>query len=213
METLRDKTLVMIIGPSAIGKSTLMNEAIHQHPDFSYVRSFTTRAQRPGEKSYYNFIDKKTALHMHETGQAITFFEHPTTGDMYGTTAASFPTRYNLLDTLSDSVAGYRELPFQHTITISLTALPEQWREWFLVRYPVPTAEALKRIQEASLSINWSLNNPESYWLENTAENLPKTAAALVDIIKSQPPHITPGSMPRAMLELIEKGLWHKRGK
>lgn len=208
---LRSKILVMIVGPSAIGKSTLMNEVVAQDDDFSYVRSFTTRSKRPGEQSHYDFIDREVALHLRDSGEATTFFEHPTTGDMYGTTTASFPTRYNLLDTLSISVAGYRELPFEHTVTISLTATPEQWREWFLSRYPVENTEATKRLEEATLSIDWSLHDPETYWIENPADKIPETATKLIDLVKNRPQATSTPDAPRAMLELIERGLWHRK--
>lgn len=211
MESLHHKTLVMIVGPSAIGKSTLMNEVVRQHPEFSYVRSFTTRAKRAGEESHYDFIDKTTALGLKESGKTVTFFEHPTTGDIYGTTAASFPNRYNLLDTLSDTVAQYSLLPFKQAVTITLTAQPAEWQAWFLERYPAQTAEATKRLAEASLSINWSLNHPETYWLENPANKIAETAAKLIDIVTNQPSHTSIDDTPRAMLELIERGIWHRK--
>lgn len=207
-ETLHDKTLVMVVGPSAIGKSTLMNEAVRQHADFGYVRSFTTREQRPGETSHYEFISQEDARALRENGQAITYFEHPTTHDAYGTTARSFPARYNLLDTLSGSVGGYRGLPFERTVTVSLTAPPEQWQQWFLSRYPTPSEEARKRLGEAVLSINWSLMDEQTYWLSNPKGRVAETANTLVNIATVRPPRTTPPAEPRAMLDLIERGIW-----
>lgn len=207
-EILQNKTLVMLVGPSAVGKSTLMNETVAQTTDFSYVRSFTTRAQRPGEMSHYNFIGQAEAEALHEDGRTITYFEHPTTHDIYGTTAASYPNRYNLLDTLSGSVETYRKLPFERFVTIALTAPAEEWREWFLSRYPQASEEAKKRLGEAVLSINWSLADRNTCWLSNPSGQVDSTAAKLIDIVVNQPtPNETPPE-PRAMLEVIERGVW-----
>ena len=186
MEELSHKTLVMIVGPSAIGKSTLMNEIVRQNPvTYGYVKSFTTRARRPGETAHYDFISKDDALSLDRAGKTVTYFEHPTTHDLYGTTAASYVAPYNLLDTLSGSVKGYRNLPFVETRTISLTAPAEQWKQWFLARYPEPSDEATKRLAEAKQSITWSLQDPETRWLINddTIENV---AARFTDIISNR---------------------------
>lgn len=207
-QSLKDKTLVMVVGPSAIGKSTLMNEAVRQHRDFSYVRSFTTREKRTGEASHYKFIGREKALELQTGGQTVTYFEHPTTHDIYGTTVASFPNHYNLLDTLSGSVLGYRGLPFKRTVTISLTAPPEQWRQWFLSRYPEPSDEANKRLSEAVLSINWSLKDQQTYWLNNPRDQVTETAKKLTHFVIEQPPRGVSPEEPHAILGLIERGVW-----
>lgn len=208
MSPLHGKVIVMLVGPAAIGKSTIMNEVVAQDSRFSYVSAFTTRSRRPGEQSYYDFISKNKANELIKTGQAITHFEHPTTHDIYGTTAASYRTEYNLLDTLSIAVATYRNLPFKRHITISLTASPDQWHAWFLNRYPTPSEEATKRLKEATSSVNWSLNDPETYWLKNSEGETLDVARQLITIATSTPARGSISDEPRAMLELIEKGMW-----
>lgn len=198
----------MLIGPAAIGKSTIMNEVARLDDRFSYVRAFTTRAMRPGEKSHYSFISKQEANELIQSGQAITHFEHPTTHDIYGTTAASYQTSYNLLDTLSIAVDTYQALPFARHVTISLTASPEDWRVWFITRYPTPSFEAHKRLEEAKLSINWSLSSPTSYWLRNKEDETVETARRLIEIATTDHADTGTPTEPRAMLELIEKGVW-----
>lgn len=198
----------MLVGPAAIGKSTIMNEVARLDDRFSYVRAFTTRAKRPGEKSHYSFISKQQASQLIHSGQAITHFEHPTTHDIYGTTAASYRTTYNLLDTLSIAVDTYQALPFARHVTISLTASPEEWRRWFLSRYPSPSEEATKRLKEAELSINWSLADPYTHWVQNKDGKTHEVAHQLIQIATSNHEQTSTPTEPRAMLELIEKGVW-----
>lgn len=209
MESLRDKTLVMIVGPSAIGKSTIMTVATQLREDFSYVKAFTTRAWREGDSGTYTYISKEQAEELHQTGRAVTYVVFPTTGMIYGTTAESYQTKYNLLDTLANSVEDYRSLPFERTVTISLTANAEDWRKWFTARYPEPSGDALKRLEEAKLSIGWSLaQDHDHHWLINEPGQTASVAKKLIDIATGVAGEDSKPQHPHAMLELIEKGMW-----
>lgn len=211
-EALTQKTLAMIVGPSAIGKSTLMNEMVRLHDDFAYVEAFTTRAKRPEEKTHYTFIDKQAAQELLDSNQAITIIEHPTTHDFYGTTIDSYPKRYNLLDTLANSVAEYRSLPFDRTVVIAVTAPADQWHKWFIERYPVPTTEAEKRLSEAVLSINWALNDPETHWVVNTEGALKEIAERAISYtLQPSEPEPNVPEWPYSILRRIEEGIWHKK--
>lgn len=210
MDIISDKTLVMVVGPTAVGKSTVMNMVANTYRDYGYVESFTTRAPRENENGSYRFIALDEAYQLIDSGQTITNFKHPTTGDIYGTTASSYPQDYNLLDTLSTSVDEYRSLPFEQTLTITLTASPSQWLEWFLSRYPSDNPEARKRLAESAQSIKWSLSDQQTSWLVNQAGDIASTASQLVKLV-NQPPSSENAAPAEAyaMLELIEGGdIW-----
>ena len=50
--------LVLIIGPSGVGKSVILKKLRAKHPEFHYPRSATTRARRPGEgDDLYHFVN------------------------------------------------------------------------------------------------------------------------------------------------------------
>lgn len=201
--SLKGKTLIMLVAPSAMGKSTIMRAATLLDPDFSYVRSFTTRPPRSGEETY-TFLDTSQAQSLHEKGEAITYAIFPTTGYIYGTTAESYQSKYNLLDTLASSADQYRALQFEKTVTITLTAPVERWHTWFLSRYPIETDEAHKRLEEAKLSINWSLNDPETAWLIND-DTPEKVAMRLIAISRGEIMSDDGKVAARAILNLIEK--------
>lgn len=208
-EALTEKTLTMFVAPSAAGKSTIMEEITRQNADFAYTRSFTTRSPRPGENSHYMFMTTDEAARLRDAGLTYTHNQHPTTHDIYGTTAESFPGRHNLLDTLSGNVKDYRALPFQNTVTLAVTASPEEWRVWFTNRYPEPVPEAEKRLAEAALSINWALNDPETHWLVNRDGILQEVARRAIATVLSPSPERTIPDEPYAMLELIENNtMW-----
>lgn len=207
-DILRTKVLVMLVGPSAIGKSSLMHTVTKLDPDFGYVRSFTTRPARAGEQTY-EFISDDGAKKLQESGQAITYTEFPATGYIYGTTVASYSARYNLLDTLSHSVEQYRRLPFEKTLTISLSAPADDWQRWFVSRYPVASDEAEKRLAEARQSIMWSLSQDDNHaWFTNTPASLEVTAGKLVGLVRHDQPSGDGPAHAKDMLERIERGIW-----
>jgi hypothetical protein len=54
-------SLLVISGPSGVGKGTLINRLMGDHPNqFGFSTSHTTRAPRPGEQDgvHYHFVDK-----------------------------------------------------------------------------------------------------------------------------------------------------------
>lgn len=178
---LADKTLVMLVGPTAVGKSTVMHHAVAIDPRFSYVRSFTTRPDRGDGVSTYRHITEAEAERLQTSGGALTYFRHPTTGHVYGTTTESYQTEYNLLDTLSGSVALYRDLPFKRCVVMSITTNPDAWQTWVQSRYPEPSQERTKRLREAIKSIEWSLAQTDSHlWLINRADHPKDTADCLI---------------------------------
>ena len=52
--------LVLLIGPSGVGKSAIMKKLRTKHPEFHYPRSATTRAKRKGEGTEnYHFVSEE----------------------------------------------------------------------------------------------------------------------------------------------------------
>ncbi len=49
--------LVLLIGPSGVGKTAIMRQLREKHPEFHYPRSAVTRQRRPGEgDEMYHFV-------------------------------------------------------------------------------------------------------------------------------------------------------------
>jgi guanylate kinase len=77
---------IIIVGPSGVGKSTLISHLTQKHPNkFGFSVSYTTRAPREGEvhgKNYF-FIDKSQFQEMIEKDDFIEWCQVHT--NMYGT--------------------------------------------------------------------------------------------------------------------------------
>lgn len=205
MTDLADKTLVMLISPSAMGKSTIVHQTLAADTRFRRVRSFTTRASRSNDEpnQFFYFSPDQLATRRH-AGDVITEVTFPTTGQTYGTVAESFVGNYCLLETLANSVEQYRTLGFARAIAISITSDAAVWRQRFLERYPEPTDEARQRLDEARLSITWSLSQSTGHnWLINDAP--PATIARrLADIVTNHLPGDDGAPAARQCLDAID---------
>jgi guanylate kinase len=112
--------LLIIAGPSGVGKSTLIRALLTQRPSLRLSVSCTTRPPRPGEADglHYHFIDRPTFEHMRDQDAFVEWAE--VHGNLYGTTRA----------TIEDAIRQGHDVLFDIDIqgTASLKAvLPSTW--------------------------------------------------------------------------------------
>jgi guanylate kinase len=77
--------LIVLSGPSGVGKDTVLHALFEQDPRLSYSISYTTRPPRPGEVDgvSYTFVDEATFRRLEEEGEFLeTAVVH---GNLYGT--------------------------------------------------------------------------------------------------------------------------------
>ncbi|MDD1422791.1 guanylate kinase [Dolichospermum sp. ST_sed1] len=77
--------LIVLTGPSGVGKGTLMNEILKRYPELHYSVSATTRSPRSGEidgKNYY-FIARNKFEQLVTQGEFLEWAEFA--GNCYGT--------------------------------------------------------------------------------------------------------------------------------
>ena len=77
--------LIVISGPSGVGKSTVIKQVMEQYPNLKFSISATTRPQRPTEVhgvNYY-FTDRESFEHMIQEEKLLEYTEY--VGNYYGT--------------------------------------------------------------------------------------------------------------------------------
>lgn len=80
--------LVVVSGPSGVGKDTLIKRLLELDPNLRYSISYTTRTPRPGERDGVNYFFVSRERFEELIGQGF-FLEHATYGGyLYGTPAA-----------------------------------------------------------------------------------------------------------------------------
>lgn len=80
--------LIVISGPSGVGKSTVVKQVMDRLPNLHFSVSATTRPQRPGEvdgQSYF-FVDHDRFRSMIEANELLEYAEY--VGNFYGTPEA-----------------------------------------------------------------------------------------------------------------------------
>ena len=77
--------LIVLTGPSGVGKGTLVRSLLQRHPELFLSVSVTTRSPRPGEIDgiSYSFIDRPRFERMVANGELLEWAEFA--GNYYGT--------------------------------------------------------------------------------------------------------------------------------
>lgn len=211
---LQKRTLVMVVAPTACGKSYIMEKIIHTQPDCRRVVDITSRDPRPddppGAFEYIPHDDRSISefLGRMDRHELVQYVIHPTTGNIYGTDLAGYSAEYNFLETLSNSVTYMRRLPFERTLVIGIAVELSQWQNWFNARFNEPNEERRNRLQEAVMSLEW-LMDPTHPDIVQWVENSPTldAADAIIEIVKHGAKMSYPSAKASAMLEWARQEL------
>lgn len=197
---MQEKTLVMLVSPAAMGKSYLIKRATLAAPDLSQVSVFTTRGPRPDDDPgmFRSLLTDKLVselLDKIENGNVVQYAIHPTHHTIYGSEISDYRSKYNLLAMLSGAVETMRTLPFGSTVTIGLITNPATWHHRFDAKFPPNHPERAKRLQEAVLSLEWLIDQPNSslQWLVNDDDQDTTSTEELVQLSYGQKPELQTG--------------------
>ena len=123
--------LMILTGPSGVGKGTLMRTLLQRHPELYYSVSATTRAPRPGEidgRNYY-FISRTKFEQLVASNQFLEWAEFA--GNYYGTPREPVLEQVNSGKTvlLEIELYGARQVRASFPEAISIFLLPPSLRE------------------------------------------------------------------------------------
>lgn len=185
---LADKTIIMLVGATCEGKSTLMREAARLNPRFGLCGTFTTRQPRDSDGPHYTYYDytDEGLKPLFAKVQAGTLVQCTVNFNLqvYGSELKDYTYEYNLLDVFSSAVPGFQKLGFGKLYTTTIVSRPEAWLKRFEERFPRGHEQRAARRDEAIESFRWSLAQTTGhFWIENI-ENDPRAGAqAIIDIV------------------------------
>ena len=84
-EISEETKILVIVGPSGVGKDTLMNKILNKYSGkFKKAVSYTSRKKRPGEREGYNYhyVTKEEFLKLIEENKMVEYYFY--SGNYYG---------------------------------------------------------------------------------------------------------------------------------
>ncbi|NWF61252.1 MAG: guanylate kinase [Fischerella sp.] len=123
--------LVVLTGPSGVGKGTLMRSLLQRHPEFYYSVSATTRPPRPGEvdgRDYY-FISRSKFEQLVAAGEFLEWAEFA--GNYYGTPREPVINQIcsGKMVVLEIELEGARQIRHSFPSALSIFILPPSFSE------------------------------------------------------------------------------------
>jgi guanylate kinase len=123
--------LIVLTGPSGVGKGTLMNAILQRYPELHYSVSATTRSPRPGEVNgkNYHFITRSEFEKLVTQGEFLEWAEFA--GNFYGTPreAVLNHIQSGKLVVLEIELEGARQIRHTFPSALSIFILPPSFAE------------------------------------------------------------------------------------
>lgn len=160
---LSGKTLIMLVGPTGAGKSTVMREVTKLDPSVSIVGTITTRPPRPDDQlsryTFYKHTDEGLQPLFDDiaAGRLVQYVVNPYSRYLYGSSLSDYPAAVSIGDYFSSVVEDFDTYGFGRIIPITLVTDVQSWQRRFDERFPVDHPQRSSRRSEAITSLTWSL--------------------------------------------------------
>lgn len=155
--------LVALVGPTGVGKTTIMNKL-----ELPYVPSDVTRLAREGEKDgheYFFRTDYFDMLNDIKNGEYVQFLVSHS-GEFYGTRASSYPDGgVATMAVVASAIPEFRRLGFKKVTPIYI--MPPGYTEWMKRIGTGRVGDFSDRMKEAAESLPIALSDPQYHFVLN----------------------------------------------
>ena len=192
------KKLLVLAGPSAVGKTTVSDEIMRQNDKFTLSRSATTRAPRgDGHDDEYVYLTREEFLAAIESGDILEHTEY--SGDLYGTPKseilrAESEGKYALFILDLAGVASLRESEFaDDTLFVYIYDTLNTLEERLYARYMDPptvdglTKFAKRKEQNIADYLGFDKHAPLFDLMISNATTVSETAANIIAAMSETP--------------------------
>jgi guanylate kinase len=215
---VRQVDFVAIVGPTAVGKTTLIKAAAAKDPGLHMLVAGVSRPMRPGEVDHADFhFGDKAEMAKRASGRTYVTVVVGATGDLYTTAPEDYPKDKAVLQAvMAHGMQLFRAIPFKSFRTIFIVPPDaDVWHER-LSKHPFSPEELARRMREAEVSLQFALSDPDVLFLVNddleTAVN-DLVAMALGRALddRQQAAHARGKTIAAHLLEGVQAGLRVKK--
>ena len=183
LRRIRDVTFVAVVGPSAAGKTTVIDAALRADPALHFIRTELDREPREGETDGVdlNFRSRAEMLAGIRSRRYLTVVRH-VSGHLYATDGGEYrPGSLAVMPVLSSALPVFRALPFRAQQTVYLT--PPSHRDWMarLAERNFTGPQWAHRMTEARASLEFALADPAVHYV--IADDVPRAATDLLGLV------------------------------
>lgn len=166
---LQEVDFVAVIGPTAAGKTTLLEGAIARDPSIHLMLSTTSRPRRPGEQDGvdYHFLSEEEMRERIRRREFLSVAPR-VFGDIYATAPEDYATTgVAAAAIIAEAMPGFLALPFGRLRQVFV--LPPDWETWqSRIRAHGFTPEQIaKRMDEAGKSLLYAQTTPDLIFIIN----------------------------------------------
>jgi len=187
IDRLKRVRFVAVIGPTAVGKSTLIAAAMQRESSIHLVLNNTTRAPRAGERDGIDYLFQTRAAMETRIAKGEYVQVAPSVlGELYATAPEGYATEgVAVMAVLAQAMPAFRALPFQSVRSIFIT--PPSWEVWQqrLEQHGFTPEQRVKRLAEAARSLQFALDDTETQMI--ISADLDQAAADFVTLALGQP--------------------------
>lgn len=177
--------LIVLSGPSGVGKGTIVNE-LKKIYDFATSVSCTTRAPREGEidGKHYFFLSKENFNSMIERGELLEYDNH--FGNLYGTPKAFVEEKLKTQNVLLEiEVNGALNAKKVYPAAVLIMIVPPSVEE-LKARLMGRGTEDEEKIAERLKRLDYELSKKDEYDYVVVNDNLQKAVTEIENIIKAE---------------------------
>jgi guanylate kinase len=180
---INNLSLLMVVGPSGVGKTSLINRL-----DRKYIIADNTRSPRPDEKEgvdYYFRQDYDQIVEQMKNGRFVQVAVD-SGGDLKATRDMAYPESGTaVMAVVADVIPIFRNLGFKETISVFVT--PPSYEEWMqrLNAHDLSSEQQMLRLSEAARSLEFALGDKEMHFILN--DDLESAVEQTKNILNGQP--------------------------
>lgn len=196
---LSQSAFIAIVGPIAVGKSTVIEAVCELDPEFNDVKGFTTRDPRPGERAgeyreYWPHTEEslEEINRRRQAGELVQYTVHGNTGRVYASELIDYASSFNIMPTLPQGIAPLENLPFRQLMVMSLVCSPHEWRRRFNLRASgMEASDIHKRTVEACSNLKWSLEREDTIWIKSRQNKVDEAARKIIAVARGHDENTT----------------------